>query len=185
MKASQIALYLILGLTLPPNAAQSEDPIFPRGEATNLDAPARATWSEPKTAEVKAMRVRLKGFGVRTHNNWVFFRLPFSTANYSRVKATFTATVDASDNVGALRLGSLCIPVRSSGGVEAWSLYTVSGVGHTERFRWHIRAPTDDPTIIAINVPTRVANYVACGWDEGNRLLDPENWTLKIEWQER
>lgn len=185
MKAPQILLSIFLGLTLPPGLPPIDDPPIPPGAATNLEGPARATWSEKKTARIKAMRVRLNGYGARTHNNWVFFRLPFSTESYARVKATFAATSDANTDVGALRVGSICVPFKSSGGVDNWSLYTTSGIGHTERYRAHIRAPTHDPTILAINVPTRVANYVACGRDEGNRLLDPNNWTLTVEWQER
>jgi hypothetical protein len=76
------------------------------------------------------------------------------------------------------------MPVVSNGGVEAWARYTASGIGWSEQFRWHFAAPTTDPTILGLNVPTRVANYAACGWDDG-KLRDPSSWSLDIAWEER
>ncbi|MBX3252435.1 MAG: hypothetical protein KF901_35000, partial [Myxococcales bacterium] len=96
----------------------------------------------------------------------------------------FSAESASRTDVGALRVGSICFPFPSDGSVERWALYTTSGVGRTEQFRWHPSPPTNDPTIAGINVPTRVANHVACGRDDGH-LRDPENWTLTVDWEER
>jgi hypothetical protein len=74
--------------------------------------------------------------------------------------------------------------VPSEATVERWTLYTMSGIAGTDLYRWHPSPPTDDPTVIGLNVPTRVANYVACGWDTGH-LSDPDNWSLDIDWEER
>ncbi|MDF2693719.1 MAG: hypothetical protein K0S65_2102, partial [Labilithrix sp.] len=135
-------------------------------------------------AQVRGSRVRLNGLGARTHANWVLFRLPFDASQWQRVRSVrFHARSLARTEVGALRLGSVCVPFPSDGGVDRWALYTVSGIGRTERYFWHPSPPTDDPTIAGLNVPTRVANYVACGQDDA--LRDPENWTLEIAWEER
>ncbi len=185
MKASQILLSLLLALTAPPTTPASDEPPLEAGDTPLLPEPRSTTWSPTKRAHLRGLRVRLNGLGARTHTNWVLFRLPFNASQYSRLNVRFKPRSEAPTNVGALRIGSICLPFRSSGGVNAWSLYTTSGVGRTERFRIHIRPPTDDPTILGINVPTRVANYVACGWDEGDRLRDPENWSVDVEWEER
>jgi hypothetical protein len=129
--------------------------------------------------------VRLNGLGARTHANWVLFRLPFDTTRHDRVRAVrFRPTSAATTAVGALRVGSACVTIPASGEVGEWTVYTVSGIGSTVRFARHPAPPTDDPTILGINVPTRVANYVACGRD-GGRLREPETWGLDVAWEER
>jgi hypothetical protein len=173
----------LLSFSVPPNVQLPHDEPLPPGETSITGAPA-ATWTK-KRAVVPASRVRLNGLGARTHANWVLFRLPFSAMQGDRVRAVrFTPHVASRSDVGALLVGSLCFDFPSRGGIDAWSLYTVSGIGHTERFGWHIAPPTNDPTILGINVPTRVANYVACGLDEGH-LRRPDDWSLSIEWEER
>jgi hypothetical protein len=173
----------LLPLTLPPGAGPAVDEPLPPG-ASQVGGPVAPTWSRRRT-ELSAMRVRLTHLGARTHANWVFFRLPFAVTETDRVRfVRFYPRVKAASDVGALRIGSVCLATPSRGGIDAWSLYTVNGIAGTEVFRWHSRPPTSDPTVVAVNVPTRVANYAACGAD-GRRLLDPEQWTLAVEWEQR
>ncbi|HVJ93967.1 MAG TPA: hypothetical protein VM580_29460, partial [Labilithrix sp.] len=127
----------------------------------------------------------LNKLGARTHGNWAMFRLPFDANRLGRLRAVrFTPSNAAPTDVGSIRIGSVCLPSPSTGSIESWTLYTTSGVGYTRRYERHPAPPTSDPTIASINVPTRVANYVACGWDAG-RLRDPDHWKLRIDWEER
>jgi hypothetical protein len=183
VKLSRTAALAVLSLSLPPNTeVPPEDPL-PRGTA-HLDGPVAETWTR-RHARVTASRVRLHATGARTHANWILFQVPFDTTQRDRVRIHSWASSSAADSdVGALMLGSVCLPFPSSGGVDDWAVWTVGGIYPTERLRWHPFPPTDDPTVIALNVPTRVANYVACGMDDG-KLVDPEQWTLDLTWDER
>lgn len=183
MSWPRIAFLGLLSLTVPPTAQLAQEEPLPVGES-RPDGELSASWTR-RTAKVEGLRVRLNGLGARTHANWVLFRLPFDASQRQRIRSVhFAASSSAPTAVGALRIGSVCVTIPSSGGVDNWTLYTMSGIGHTERYGWHPSPPTDDPTIVGINVPTRVANYVACGWGDG-RLRAPESWTLEIEWEER
>jgi hypothetical protein len=160
----------------------AESPI-PPGQSS-LEGPLAAEWTR-KTATVTALRVRLNAIGMRTHANWVLFRLPFDASQLKRLRRVrFRPSASVDTDVGALSIGSVCLPIPSSGPVDDWAPYTVSGIGGTDRYRVHPAPPTDDPTIFAINVPTRVANFTACGWD-GGALRDPSRWTLDVTWEER
>jgi len=130
------------------------------------------------------MAVRLNALGAKTHANWVFFRLPFETTDRVRVRrVVFVPHAASETSVGALRLGGVCLTMPSSGSVASWALYTTGGIGGTEPFARHGAAPTFDPTVLGINVPTRVANHVACGRDDALGL--PETWMLDVSWEER
>ncbi|MBX3227103.1 MAG: hypothetical protein KIT84_35795 [Labilithrix sp.] len=132
-----------------------------------------------------AERVRLNGLGARTHANWVLWRLPFDVTDQEHVRRVdFSISSTARTDVAALMLGSICADFATRGGIEQWASYTTTGIAWTQRFAWHGAPPTDDPTILGLNVPTRVANYVACGWDEG-ALKDPNAWLLDLTWEER
>lgn len=137
--------------------------------------------------EITALRVSLNGLGARTHANWVLFRLPFDTTQHDRIRRIdFEIVSKAPSDVAAVMVGSICAEVpRYGDGIHDWSSFTVDGVSWTKPF-WQAAGtpPTEDPTILGLNVPTRVANYAACGWDDGN-LRDPENWVLNIQWEER
>jgi hypothetical protein len=180
----RIALAL-LALTLPPNLEPPPEAPLERGDAAGPGTAELADSWTPRSAHVTAVRVRLNGLGARTHANWVLFRLPFDATQRQRLRRVrFIPSSNERSDVGALRIGSVCVPVPAEGGVESWAMYTMSGVGGTERFGWHPAPPTDDPTIAGINVPTRVANWVACGDGDGH-LREPENWTLEVVWEER
>jgi hypothetical protein len=128
--------------------------------------------------------VRLNATGARTHANWVLFRLPFDSTQRDRIRRVMIhATASVDTDVAALLLGSVCLPFPTSGDVSHWSSYSVGGMWPMLPFRLHGQPASDDPTIVAINVPTRVANYVACGGDD--RLRDPATWTIDIIWEER
>ncbi len=184
MWRSRIPLLFLLSLTVSPGLPpRGEEPPIPRG-VPSPDGPPSEGWT-PRAARVQALRVRLNGLGARTHANWVLFRLPFDTTRKDRIRSVrYRPSCRSRTDVGALRIGSVCVQFRPAGSVESWTLYTVGGVGNTRRFAWHPSPPTDDPTLLGINVPTRVANHVACGRDEGN-LLDPAEWTLDVTWEER
>ncbi len=183
MSWPRIGALALLSLTLPPNRDPPREEPIDRGAVRPAGPPGEA-WVH-RVALVSGLRVRLNGLGARTHANWVLFRLPFHADQSKRVRSVrFTPSSAARSDVGALRIGSVCVPAPSDHGVEHWAIYTTSGIGRTEQYRWHPAAPTDDPTVAGINVPTRVANYVACGRDEG-KLDEPSNWTLTVEWDER
>lgn len=183
MKLARTAALAVLSLSLPPNTQiPIEDPL-PPGTA-HLEGPLATSWTR-RQARVTASRVRLHATGARTHANWILFQVPFDTTQRDRIRVrSWTSSSGANSDVGALRLGSVCIPFPSSGGVDNWAIWSVGGLYPSQPLRWHPFPPTDDPTVIALNVPTRVANYVACGMDDG-RLVDPAQWTLEITWDER
>jgi hypothetical protein len=185
MKWSQILLQLLLSLSVTPGREAPEHRAsVDVGAVAALDGPLADGWT-PKTARVQGSLVRLNGLGIRTHANWVLFQLPFDTTRRDRIRAVqFRPSSSTPTEVGALRIGSVCLSVRAAGEVEEWARYTTSGLGQTNRFIWHPAPPTTDPTILGINVPTRVANYSACYLDDGH-LIEPENWSLEIEWEQR
>lgn len=175
---------MVLVTVAPPRRMyEFEDPISPL-DLRRTDPPSDK-WVKHKM-EITALRVRLNGLGARTHANWVLFRLPFDVTQRDRIRGVdFEIVSKAPSDVAALMIGSICADFPSYGdGIHDWSSYTRSGVSWTTPFAWHGAAPTDDPTILGLNVPTRVANYAACGWDDGH-LRDPENWVLSIQWEER
>jgi hypothetical protein len=183
MSWSRIAFLALLSLTVPPTVQPAPEDPLPRGEL-RPDGAIASTWTK-RTAHVRASRVRLNGLGAKTHANWVLFQLPFDSTRHQRIRSVMlTPSVRSRTDVGAIRIGSICVRMPPGGGVREWTLYTVGEIGRTERFYWHPVRPTDDPTILGLNVPTRVANYVACGWDEGH-LLDPDAWSVDISWEER
>lgn len=183
MSWSRSAALALLSLTVPPTLAPVDEEPVPRGIST-VSGPVAASWTR-KTAHVEALRVRLSGLGARTHRNWVLFRLPFDSRQLDRVRfVRFAPHASAPTDVGAFRIGSVCVRIPPNGDVSSWARYTVSGISRTEEFRFHPTPASDDPTIVAINVPTRVANYVACGWDRGH-LDDPATWSLDLSWEER
>jgi hypothetical protein len=183
MRWSRNAALAFLSLTVPPVLPPLAEEPLPRG-VSNVEGPLAAEWTT-RRAHVGASRVRLLGLGARTHRNWVLFRLPFDSRQRDRIRSVrFAPHATAPTDVGALSVGSLCIRIPSAGDVATWERYTVSGISRTREFRFHPTPPTDDPTIVAINVPTRVANYVACGWDQGH-LDDPQTWSIDLTWEER
>lgn len=184
MKWSQIALQLLLSLTAAPGLEARESSVATSRPERTPEGPISATWVA-KHARLKAQIVRLRGIGVRTHANWVLFQLPFDTTKRDRVRSvSFRPSSATPTEVGALRIGSVCVNVRPAGEVEEWARYTVGGIGYTLRFSWHPGPPTTDPSMLGINVPTRVANYSACDLDDGH-LKDAENWSLEVDWEER
>lgn len=179
VRTALVALHAVL--VREPVVLAPEEPL-PR-IALPAPGPRAEQWTRHR-ARLTAARVSLNGLGIRTHANWVLFRLPFDPRDGDRIRHVEivpSATVPTA--VGALRLGGLCVTTRPSGEVSAWTPYTTSGVAYTQRFAWHPAPPTDDPTVYGINVPTRVANHVACGRDE--RLREPERWILDVEWESR
>ena len=183
MSWSRSAALALLSLTVPPAMPSPRATPLPPGETT-IKGPIAASWTH-RTARLSAVQVRLNGLGARTHANWVLFRLPFDANQKDRIRSLrFAPDAAWRTDVGALRVGSVCAEIPPSGTVRSWAIYTASGIGRTERFAWHPAPPTSDPTIVGINVPTRVANFSACGWDDG-RLRDPQTWTLEVSWDER
>jgi len=180
MRAAAVVAFftLVVGepATFPPEAP------LPRVDLRTA-GPLAASWTRHR-ARVTAAVVHLNGLGMKTHANWVLFRLPFDPTQNDRVRdVEFRPSATVPTDVGALRFGSACLTSLPYGDVTDWSPYTTSGVGGTQEFDGHPAPPTDDPTIYGINVPTRVANHVACGRDD--RLRDPGTWLLDIEWEAR
>jgi hypothetical protein len=187
MKLSQLPLLMVLSLTVPPGTVLPVDSMglepVPMTEA-RVERPLADVWT-PRSAHLVASHIRLNGLGIRTHANWVVFRLPFDTTRRDRVRSVrFRPSSALPTQIGALRIGSVCFEVRPAGGVEDWSLFTMSGIGGTERFFWHPAPPRTDARVLGINVPTRVANYASCDLDDGH-LRELENWSLDVSWEER
>lgn len=182
MTWQQIILGVFFALVIPASPPRTRPEPLPRGDATPA-GPRAQSWTR-KTARLTASQVRLGGLGARTHANWILFRLPFDTTRMDRVRRVwFRVTATAETNVGALRIGSVCTPMRPYGPIESWTLYTIGAIGGTDDFLDHATAPTADPTILGIAVPTRVANYVACGRDRG-QLEHTATWQLEVAWDE-
>lgn len=182
MTWQQTVLGVFFALVIPAGAPRARPEPLPRGDCASA-GPRAETWTR-KTSRLTATQVRLGGLGARTHANWILFRLPFDTTQLDRVRhIQFAVTATAETNVAALRIGSVCTPMRKYGPIDAWTLYTVGGIGGTDDFLDHATAPTVDPTVLGIAVPTRVANYVACGLD-GGRLEEASTWQLDVAWDE-
>lgn len=180
MRLRGVALALFSLTVLERAGSPTESPIAP------APLPRRGPIGEwtRRSAKLSAFEVRLNGLGMRTHANWIFFRLPFETTDGTRIRNVgFWPSASRPTAVGALRFGGVCVTMPSSGDVAQWTMYTRSGVAWSDPFAWHPAAPTMDPTVLGINVPTRVANHVACGRDPA--LLDPSTWTLEVAWEER
>jgi hypothetical protein len=173
----------LLALTVPPATEPRPEEPLAVGDV-RPDGPLADHWT-PRHATLTAIRVRLNGLGARTHANWVLFRLPFDATQQQRLRnVRFRLSSVARTDVGKLRIGSVCIDFPSAGDLRYWALYTASGIARTEEYRWHPLAPTKDPTILGVNVPTRLANYVACSHGE-SALREAENWSLRVDWEER
>jgi hypothetical protein len=109
--------------------------VLPRGEPTI--GPHGESWTL-RTTRLTASQVRLGALGARTHANWILFRLPFGTTASDRVRnVRFAATATVETNVAALRIGSVCTPIRTYGPIESWALFTVGGISGTEDFADH------------------------------------------------
>src|SRR5262245_37422350 len=105
MTLSRSAALALLSLTVPPTLPPIPDEPLSRGVST-ITGPKAETWTK-KTAHLEALRVRLGGLGVRTHRNWVLFRLPFDSRQWDRVRSIrFAPHATAPTDVGAFRLGS-------------------------------------------------------------------------------
>jgi hypothetical protein len=181
MAWQHIALGVFFAFLIPAGAPRSLPEPLSRGVSLPV-GPRAASWTR-RTARITASQVRLGGLGAHTHSNWILFRLPFDTSLQRVREVRFTPGATVETNVSALRIGSVCTPVRAYGPLESWARYTVGGIGGTEDFGDHPSAPTTDPTVLGIAVPTRVANYVACGRD-GGLLVEPSTWHLDVTWEE-
>ncbi len=175
----------VFGLTsaapTPPAAASL--PPLPRGEVKHGEL--AKTWTR-KTAHVSALRVDMSALGSHTHGNWVFFRLPFDSTDTGRVRDVQLVPNAAVDpDVSAARVLGRCVTYKKFGPLSTWALYTVGAIGPSLALSDHVAPPTDDPTILALNVPTRVANYVSCGWENGAKIADAASWSVDISWEER
>src|SRR5690242_11277631 len=107
MARLHMALGVLFSLAIPAGAPPSRPPPLPRGEPTPL-GPLRESWTR-KTTRLTASQVGLSGVGVRTHANWILFRLPFDATATDRVRnVRFTPTASTDTNVAALQLGSVC-----------------------------------------------------------------------------
>ena len=176
------ALGVLFALLMPAGAPRGPEERLPLGDVAP-EGPRATDWTR-RTARVTASQVRLGGLGARTHANWILFRLPFATTALDRVRRVrFSVTASVDTDVAALRIGSVCTPMQTYGPIERWTMYTVGGIAGTDDFGDHPTAPTADPTLLGIAVPTRVANYVACGRDDG-RLEETSTWHLEVSWEE-
>ncbi len=179
----KVALATAMVFVVPGAPAPAADMPLP-ARIERDPAPIAETWTK-KSARLDAIAIRISATGAHTHANWVFFRLPFDTSDFDRVRAVvFTPSAASDPDVAALRIGSACLPYARYGPLDTWAEYTVSGIGRTLPFAQHPNPPTDDPTVLGINVPTRVANHVACGLDDG-RFSRLDFWRLDVSWEER
>jgi hypothetical protein len=133
-----------------------------------------------------AVSVGLDATGAHTHGNWILFRLPFDSTDQEHIRSvSITPRAAIDPDVAAVRVGMACTPYAKYGPINTWAGYTTGAVGPTLAFAKHPAPPTDDPKIYGLNVPSRVANYVACGWANSDTLRDPATWQLDVSWEER
>lgn len=159
-------------------------PALARGEGRARD-PVATVWTR-RAARLTAVRVDLGALGAHTHGNWILFRLPFDSTDAERVRDVRLAPTAAIDpDVSAARVLGRCMPYVRYGPLATWAMFTVGAVGPTLALTQHPSPPTDDPTLLAINVPTRVANYVSCRWERSAVLALPETWHVDVSWEER
>ena len=138
------------------------------------------------SVRIPAMRVALDATGTHTHDNWIFFRLPFDSTDRERIQnVRIEPSAEIDPDVAATRVGTMCAPCKNYGPIGTWAGYTTGAVGPTLAFAQHPTPPTDDPMILGLNVPSRVANYVACGWERSNALRNPATWHVDVSWEER
>jgi hypothetical protein len=140
------------------------------------------------SAELEAPNRTARSGGPSSHTdgNWVFFRLPFDTTDVDRIRDVRllpAATTEA--DVAAARLLGRCVPYAHFGPMTTWALYTKGAIGPSLAFAAHPSPPSDDPTLLALNVPTRVANYVSCERPGSAKLRDAKSWYVDASWEER
>lgn len=178
-----VGIAACLGNGASPAAAQATTPL-PRA-LPPVPVPLHAEWTK-RSANLTALRVDLDATGAHTHDNWIFFRLPFDSTDRERIREVRvepSAMIDP--DVSAIRVDGACAPYKSYGPIGTWAGYTTGAVGPTLAFAGHPTPPTNDPMIFGLNVPSRVANYVACGWQKSATLRDPATWHLEVSWEER
>lgn len=167
----------------PPVDVRPAPPPLPRGEAPH--GALASTWTR-RTARLPALRVDMSALGSHTHGNWIYFRLPFDSTDFDRVRdVQLTPHAAIDPDVSAARVLGRCVTYKKFGPLPTWALYTVGAIGPSLAFSDHVAPPTADPTLLALNVPTRVANYVSCGWESGAKLADPGTWSVDASWEER
>ncbi len=154
------------------------------------DAPARVETLEPlpdgwarHDVELVARAVDLGHLGVHTHANWVVFDLPFdpTVAGLRHVRLAPRTTVRS--DLGALRLGPLCLRTTTVGDVAdpRWTKLTKTGGAGTRPFwEWDGDVPGAAPRAFVLSVPSRVANAAAC-WVPA--LTRRESWRLAVTWE--
>jgi hypothetical protein len=186
-----IGLLAVVGRGEAPAAAATNDvtslpplPPLPLGARALRGGPLNAQWTY-RSVDVTALRVRLDATGAHTHDNWIFYRLPFDSNDPRIRNVSIRASAMTDPDVASVRVAGACLPCKTYGPIGTWAGYTTGAVGPTLAFTSHPSPPTDDPTIYGLNVPSRVANYVACGWEKSEVLRDPATWHLEVAWEER
>ena len=159
----------------------------PREEPAAAVAPIEDTSAPTEDArhhavELSARLVDLDHLGVHTHANWVVFDLPFDVMDPRVRHVRFSPRTTVSSDVGAIRIGPLCVRAPATGGVDdpRWTKLTLSGGAGTRPFwEWGGDVPHASGRTLVVSVPSRVANAAACGI---GALKRRETWRLGVAW---
>lgn len=168
-------------LLVPPRDAASDLP--PLG-AVDTASPLADGWVRHRV-ELAAGTVDLGHLGVHTHANWVVFHLPFDVDDPGVRVVRFEPHTRVRSDVGALRVGPLCLRAPDTGGVDdpRWTKLTRNGGGGARPFSdWDGDVPHAGRRTLVVSVPSRVANAAAC-WLPALRQLD--TWRLQVTWDAR
>lgn len=153
----------------------------PRAEITR---PLDGGWVRHE-AELVARMVDLGHRGVHTHANWAHFDLPFDPADRNVRAVRLALRTLAPSDVGALRVGPLCLRAPTTGSVAdpRWTKLTSTGGAGTRPFwEWDGELPESGARTLLVSVPTRVANAAACWLPD---LARAETWRLDAAWESR
>lgn len=179
-----VVALLPLGSALVALVPPGEEIVEARAVAAPLHtSPVGA--GEHHEVELSARVVDLGHLGVHTHANWVVFELPFEPSDPHVRNVRFAPRTTVRSDVGAVRLGPLCIRTPSTGGFDdpRWTKLTRTGGAGTRPFwEWGGEVPHATASAFVVSVPSRVANAAACRIPA---LLRPEAWRLGVSWDTR
>ena len=179
-----IASLLPLGMAAVVLAPPGEEVV----DAAPLAAPvgsAQGERGDHHEVELSARLVDLGHLGVHTHANWVVFELPFDPSDPHVHRVRFAPRTTVRSDVGAVRIGPLCIRTPSTGGFDdpRWTKMTRTGGAGTRPFwEWGDAVPHASARAFVVSVPSRVANAAACRIPG---LLRPDAWRLGVGWDTR
>jgi hypothetical protein len=165
-------------LLIPPRAGGASAP----PSSPTHHEPSPDGWTR-REVELVARTADVGHLGIHTHANWVVFDLPFDPSDTGIRRAQFAPRTTERSDVGALRVGPICLRAPPVGDVAdaRWTKLTQMGGAGTRPFwEWDGIVPEAGPRAFVVSVPSRVANAAAC-WLPA--LARRETWRLGVTWE--